>query len=97
MKMGVFKEKKLHVAGIISAEYTELNKLKRMVDNPPRGGEESYEWFCDLLDQIKRKDFDPNLRDEIRKNIIRIIGSKITEHEEKIEKLIIANSTYIGY
>lgn len=95
--MGVFKEKKLHVAGIISAEYMELNKLKRMVDNPPRGGEESYEWFCDLLDQIKRKDFDPKVRDEIRQNIIRIIGSRITEHEESIEKLITANSTYIGY
>ncbi len=95
--MGVFKEKKLHVAGIIASEYMEMNKLKRMVDNPPRGGEESYEWFCDLLDQIKRKDFDPKVRDEIHQNVIRIIGSRITEHEESIEKLITANSTYIGY
>ena len=94
--MGVFKEKKLHVASIIASEYIELNKLKRMVDNPPRGNEESYEWFCDLLDQIKRKDFDPKVRDEIRQNIIRIIGSRITEHEELIEKLITSHSTYIG-
>lgn len=91
------KEQKLHVAATISAEYTEMKKLKRMVDDPPRGNEESYEWFCDLLDQIKRKDFDPTLRDEIRKNIIRIIGSRITEHEESIEKMISANSTYIGF
>lgn len=95
--MGAFKEQKLHVAGIISAEYMELSKLKRMVDNPPRGNEESHEWFCDLLDQIKRKDFDPELRDEIRKNIIRIIGSRITEHEEKLERIMTTNSTYIGY
>lgn len=95
--MSAFKEQKLRVAGIIAAEYIELNKLKRMVDNPPRGNEESYEWFCDLLDQIKRKDFDPKVRDEIRQNIIRIIGSRITEHEEKIEKIVTTNSTYIGF
>lgn len=66
----------------------EKKKLDNMISNIPQDGDSQNQWFAGLLKEIQLCSFDASLRDEIRKEIVRIISQRSNQYEEQIKILI---------
>ena len=84
----MYDAEKLQIATIIANEVNQKAFLDRMIDSRPKGKDAETEWFHSILDNIKSKNFDPELKHELMINIIRIISEASNKHEEKIKDLV---------
>lgn len=79
---------KMFKANQICNLMNEKKKLDNMISNIPQGEDARNQWFAGLLKEIQLCSFDESLRDEIRKEIVRIISQRSNQYEEQIKTLL---------